>query len=31
VWWRCETLGQKVYVHRRFHQDVNVADAALMA
>jgi hypothetical protein len=31
VWWRCETLGQKVYVHRRFHKDVNVADAALMA
>ncbi len=26
LWWRCETLGEKLYVHKRFHKDVNVAD-----
>ncbi|NKZ08746.1 hypothetical protein [Actinomadura latina] len=26
LWWRCETLGEKLYVHRRFHKDVNAAD-----
>jgi hypothetical protein len=29
LWWRCETLGEKIYVNRRFHKDVNTADAAL--
>jgi hypothetical protein len=27
LWWRCETLGERLYVHRRFHKDVNAADA----
>lgn len=26
LWWRCETLGEKLYVHKRFHKDVNAAD-----
>ncbi len=29
LWWKCETLGPKIYVHKRFHKDVNAADAAL--
>ncbi|RKS73410.1 hypothetical protein BZB76_4100 [Actinomadura pelletieri DSM 43383] len=28
LWWRCETLGEKLYVHKRFHKDVNAADGA---
>jgi hypothetical protein len=27
LWWRSETLGERLYVHRRFHKDVNAADA----
>ena len=30
LWWPCTTLGRKIYVHRRFHNDVRQADAALM-
>ncbi|MCP9947815.1 hypothetical protein [Actinomadura madurae] len=26
LWWRCETLGERLYVHKRFHKDVNAAD-----
>ena len=22
LWWRCETLGEPVYIHKRFHKDV---------
>lgn len=29
LWWPCEALGGKLYVHRRFHKDVRVADTAL--
>jgi len=29
LWWRCETLGEPVYIHKRFHKDVTRADAAL--
>ena len=29
LWWRCETLGEPVYVHKRFHKDVTTADAVL--
>ncbi|RFS83944.1 hypothetical protein D0T12_17250 [Actinomadura spongiicola] len=28
LWWRCETLGERLYVHKRFHKDVNAADGA---
>ena len=31
LWWPCDTLGQKLYIHRRFHKDVREADAALYA
>lgn len=31
LWWRCETLGEKLYVHRRFHKDVNAADGVAAA
>jgi hypothetical protein len=26
LWWRSETLGERLYVHKRFHKDVNAAD-----
>lgn len=27
LWWRCETLGELLYIHKRFHKDVTAADA----
>jgi hypothetical protein len=29
MWWKCETLGPKLYIHKRFHKDVRAADALL--
>ncbi len=29
LWWKCESLGEKMYVHKRFHKDVEQADAVL--
>ena len=30
LWWKCTALGDsKVYVHKRFHKDVEAADAAI--
>jgi hypothetical protein len=29
LWWRTESLGERLYIHKRFHKDVNAADAAL--
>jgi hypothetical protein len=29
LWWRCATLGERLYIHKRFHKDVNAADAAV--
>jgi hypothetical protein len=26
LWWRCESLGEKLYINKRFHKDVNAAD-----
>lgn len=26
LWWRCETLGERLYIHKRFHKDVTAAD-----
>jgi hypothetical protein len=26
LWWRCDSLGERLYVHKRFHKDVNAAD-----
>jgi hypothetical protein len=26
LWWRCETLGERLYIHKRFHKDVAAAD-----
>jgi len=31
IWWRCETLGEKLYVHKRYHKDVTAADTVLSA
>jgi hypothetical protein len=31
LWWRCETLGELLYIHKRFHKDVTAADAVLTA
>lgn len=28
-WWKSTTLGEKLYVHKRFHKDVAAADAAI--
>jgi hypothetical protein len=30
LWWKCTTLGEKLYVHKRFHKDVVAADAAIV-
>ncbi|GAA5155104.1 hypothetical protein GCM10023340_39710 [Nocardioides marinquilinus] len=27
LWWKCESLGEPLYVHRRFHKDVVAADS----
>lgn len=29
LWWKCTSLGEKLYIHRRFHKDVAMADATL--
>ena len=29
LWWPCDSLGRRLYVHRRFHKDVRAADAVL--
>jgi hypothetical protein len=26
LWWRSETLGERLYVHKRFHKDIADAD-----
>jgi hypothetical protein len=31
LWWKCTTLGEKLYINRRFHKDVVMADAMLPA
>jgi hypothetical protein len=28
LWYRCESLGGKLYIHRRFFKDIEAADAA---
>lgn len=28
LWWKCESLGEPLYVHKRFHKDVLAADTA---
>lgn len=27
LWWKCLSLGQPLYIHKRFHKDVEAADA----
>jgi hypothetical protein len=29
LWYKTEALGEKMYIHKRFHKDVAAADAAL--
>jgi hypothetical protein len=29
--WRCESLGESLWIHKRFHKDVRQADAAIAA
>jgi hypothetical protein len=29
LWWKCESLGDKMYVHKRFHKDIAAADAMI--
>jgi hypothetical protein len=29
LWYKCETLGDRLYIHKRFHKDVAAADAAV--
>jgi hypothetical protein len=28
-WWRCDSLGERLYVHRQFHDEVDKADYEL--
>jgi hypothetical protein len=27
VWYKCDTLGERMYIHKRFHKDIAAADA----
>jgi hypothetical protein len=27
IWWKSSSLGQPLYIHRRFHKDVELADS----
>ncbi|MGK2957413.1 MAG: hypothetical protein ACSLFB_03225 [Acidimicrobiales bacterium] len=27
LWYRCSTLGERLYIHKRFHKDVVLADS----
>ena len=27
LWFKCDTLGEKLYIHKRFHKDVAAADS----
>jgi hypothetical protein len=29
LWYRCDTLGERLYIHKRYHKDVATADALL--
>ncbi len=31
LWWQTDSLGEKLYVHRRFHEDIARADARIGA
>ncbi len=31
LWYRCESLGQRLYINKRFHKDIAAADDALAA
>lgn len=31
LWYRCDRLGERMYIHKRFHKDVVAADSALSA
>jgi hypothetical protein len=30
LWYRCETLGERCYIHKRFQKDVAAADALIV-
>lgn len=27
IWWKCTSLGEPLYIHKRFHKDVEKADS----
>jgi len=31
IWYKCDALGDRLYIHKRFHKDVAAADALLPA
>jgi hypothetical protein len=31
LWYKCETLGERLYIHKRFHKDIAQADAARLS
>ena len=31
LWFKCEALGETLYIHKRFHKDIAAADALLAA
>jgi hypothetical protein len=31
LWYKCETLGERLYIHKRFHKDIAQVDAARLS
>lgn len=31
LWFKCETLGERLYIHKRFHKDIAQADTARLS
>jgi hypothetical protein len=29
LWYKCDSLGERLYIHKRFHKDVAAADSAV--
>jgi hypothetical protein len=27
IWWKCTSLGEPLFIHKRFHKDVDLADS----
>jgi hypothetical protein len=31
LWYKCDTLGERLYIHKRFHKDIGQADAVRLS